>query len=235
LIVSGESELWGEGKKREPLFTPRARSRPFCCATFTKSSYTILLHTKNGSIVRWFGPPLNTQKFIFKKRRDKFTIHSKAVVCQDVEMRGDITIGSGRTDTTARNRVCKSLRRNRRPPQGFHFRAGWSNYYWDELHTRGRNNHCQPVGYNVANRLSKSESVGLGRKRSCASVMTIYLRLGAVGRIVLSTQARPDSHLRGRMPVRWRFQHRVNSVTAPPYSPSFFLLCDWGRLPSCPH
>ncbi|KAK0221920.1 trimeric LpxA-like protein [Armillaria luteobubalina] len=27
--------------------------------------------------------------------RDKFTIHSKAVVCQDVELRGDITIGSG--------------------------------------------------------------------------------------------------------------------------------------------
>jgi len=27
--------------------------------------------------------------------RDKFTIHSKAVVCQDVEMRGDITIGAG--------------------------------------------------------------------------------------------------------------------------------------------
>src|SRR6266436_4992196 len=28
-------------------------------------------------------------------RRDKFTIHSKAVVCQDVELKGDITIGSG--------------------------------------------------------------------------------------------------------------------------------------------
>ncbi|KAF9073827.1 trimeric LpxA-like protein [Rhodocollybia butyracea] len=27
--------------------------------------------------------------------RDKFTIHSKAVVCQDVELKGDITIGSG--------------------------------------------------------------------------------------------------------------------------------------------
>ncbi|KAF8518372.1 trimeric LpxA-like protein [Hysterangium stoloniferum] len=32
-------------------------------------------------------PPLN-----FK---DKFTIHSKAVVCQDVELKGDITIGAG--------------------------------------------------------------------------------------------------------------------------------------------
>ena len=28
-------------------------------------------------------------------RRDKFTIHSKAIVCQDVELKGDITIGSG--------------------------------------------------------------------------------------------------------------------------------------------
>ncbi|KXN80984.1 Dynactin subunit 6, partial [Leucoagaricus sp. SymC.cos] len=27
--------------------------------------------------------------------RDKFTIHSKAVVCQDVELKGDITIGPG--------------------------------------------------------------------------------------------------------------------------------------------
>jgi dynactin-6 len=29
------------------------------------------------------------------ERRDKFTIHSRAVVCQDVELKGDITIGSG--------------------------------------------------------------------------------------------------------------------------------------------
>ncbi|KAJ8472830.1 hypothetical protein ONZ45_g5234 [Pleurotus djamor] len=27
--------------------------------------------------------------------RDKFTIHSKAVVCQDVDLKGDITIGAG--------------------------------------------------------------------------------------------------------------------------------------------
>jgi len=27
--------------------------------------------------------------------RDKFTLHSKAIVCQDVELKGDITIGSG--------------------------------------------------------------------------------------------------------------------------------------------
>jgi hypothetical protein len=37
------------------------------------------------------------------------------------------------------------------------------------------------------------------------------------------------------MPVRRRFQHRVNSVKASPYSPSLFLLCDRGRMPSCPH
>lgn len=28
-------------------------------------------------------------------RRDKYTIHSKAVVCQDVELKGDITVGAG--------------------------------------------------------------------------------------------------------------------------------------------
>ena len=27
--------------------------------------------------------------------RDKFTIHSKAVVCQDVDLKGDITIDAG--------------------------------------------------------------------------------------------------------------------------------------------
>ncbi|KAI0785364.1 trimeric LpxA-like protein [Irpex lacteus] len=27
--------------------------------------------------------------------RDKFTVHSKAVVCQDVDLKGDITIGAG--------------------------------------------------------------------------------------------------------------------------------------------
>ncbi|KAG8925173.1 hypothetical protein FRC03_009014 [Tulasnella sp. 419] len=27
--------------------------------------------------------------------KDRFTIHSKAIVCQDVELKGDITIGSG--------------------------------------------------------------------------------------------------------------------------------------------
>ncbi|KAF8662697.1 hypothetical protein AX16_001139 [Volvariella volvacea WC 439] len=34
-------------------------------------------------------------KLIVARRRDKFTIHSKAVVCQDVELKGDITIGAG--------------------------------------------------------------------------------------------------------------------------------------------
>ncbi|KAG8906291.1 hypothetical protein FRB99_007160 [Tulasnella sp. 403] len=29
------------------------------------------------------------------QRQDRFTIHSKAVVCQDVDLKGDITIGSG--------------------------------------------------------------------------------------------------------------------------------------------
>jgi hypothetical protein len=99
-------------------------------------------------------------------------------------MRGDITIGSGRTGIAVGYRVCKSLDRNSRPPQGRYFRAEWSNYYWNELHTRGGDNHCQPVGHNVTGQFSKTDSADLGRKRSCASVMIIYLRLGAVGRIV---------------------------------------------------
>lgn len=32
---------------------------------------------------------------IIRFSRDKFTIHSKAVVCQDVELKGDITVGAG--------------------------------------------------------------------------------------------------------------------------------------------
>lgn len=87
----------------------------------------------------------------------------------------------------------------------------------------------------MANWFSGTESVDLGKKRSCALVMTTYSRLDAVSRIVLSTPVRPDSQCRGRMPVRRRFQHRINSVTTSPHSPSLFLLCDRGRLPSCPH
>lgn len=125
--------------------------------------------------------------------------------------------------------------RNSRAPKGCYFRARWSNYYWDELHTRRRDNYCQPVGHNVVNRFLRTETVDLGRKRSCALVMTICLRLDAVGRIVLSASVRPNTQFRGRMPVRRRFQHRVNSVTTSPHSPSLFLLCGRGRLPSCPH
>jgi len=32
---------------------------------------------------------------VMTNSKDKFSIHSKAVVCQDVDLRGDITIGSG--------------------------------------------------------------------------------------------------------------------------------------------
>ena len=34
-------------------------------------------------------------RLTIRMSRDKFTIHSKAVVCQDVDMKGDITIGAG--------------------------------------------------------------------------------------------------------------------------------------------
>ena len=48
----------------------------------------------NGSNVNF--PILTTSKLTSNLfRRDKFTIHSRAVVCQDVELKGDITIGPG--------------------------------------------------------------------------------------------------------------------------------------------
>jgi acetyltransferase-like isoleucine patch superfamily enzyme len=42
-----------------------------------------------------YAPCLSSRSLQHSLRRDKFTIHSKAVVCQDVELKGDITIGSG--------------------------------------------------------------------------------------------------------------------------------------------
>jgi hypothetical protein len=94
-------------------------------------------------------------QFIYKGRRDKFTIHSKAVVCQDVEMRGDITIGAGRVGATAGNCVLNPIIRNSRPPQSCYFRTRWSNHYWDELHIRGRNDYCQPVLDDIVNHPAK--------------------------------------------------------------------------------
>lgn len=38
----------------------------------------------------WYPPD-----HLLSYRRDKFTLHSKAIICQDVELKGDITIGSG--------------------------------------------------------------------------------------------------------------------------------------------
>lgn len=42
-----------------------------------------------------FPNPKTNQTHGIPIRRDKITIHSKAVVCQDVELKGDITIGAG--------------------------------------------------------------------------------------------------------------------------------------------
>lgn len=38
----------------------------------------------------------------YRGARDKFTIHSKAVVCQDVDLKGDITIGAGEYNQSCR-------------------------------------------------------------------------------------------------------------------------------------
>jgi len=79
-------------------------------------------------------------------------------------MRGDITIGSGRIGTAAGYCGCKPVHRDCCPPQGGYFRARWSNYHWDELHTGGRNNYCQPVSYDVANQFLKYRSSRFRKK-----------------------------------------------------------------------
>lgn len=60
---------------------------PFLIATISNSNGT--------NVTSLFLPYLTYRLIIFGNRRDKYTIHSKAVVCQDVELKGDITIGSG--------------------------------------------------------------------------------------------------------------------------------------------
>jgi len=80
-------------------------------------------------------------------RRDKFTIHSKAVVCQDVELKGDITIGSGNKDSipdfyeTHRDMAPRDYR----PPKSYHFRHCGAYRNWKWLYHRGGCYHRESV------------------------------------------------------------------------------------------
>ena len=70
-------------------------------------------------------------------RRDKYTIHSKAVVCQDVELKGDITIGSGSRSfhliaPFAHNCNCRYYS----PPQSYYLRHRGAYRNWDRVHNR---------------------------------------------------------------------------------------------------
>jgi hypothetical protein len=85
-------------------------------------------------------------------RRDKFTIHSKSVVCQDVELKGDITIGAGLhqspdsfhpiLDFVFQCRDCGS-------PKGDHicYSGSYRHRFW--LHHRGRGHHRQQVRFRL--------------------------------------------------------------------------------------
>lgn len=80
-------------------------------------------------------------------RRDKFTIHSKAVVCQDVELKGDITIGSGNKDAVLG--FCETHKdmapRDYRPPKSYYIRhcGAHRNRKW--LYHRGGCDNCESV------------------------------------------------------------------------------------------
>ncbi len=57
----------------------------------TSSHVKVRLDTRTLSI------PQRTYPLKAPRGRDKFTVHSKAVVCQDVDLKGDITIGAGKS------------------------------------------------------------------------------------------------------------------------------------------
>jgi hypothetical protein len=81
--------------------------------------------------------------------RDKFTIHSKAVVCQDVELKGDITIGSGIAVEIFQlaRRSCLIFDRNYRTSKGNYFCHCGSHRDWGQLHHRGSCHHREQVSF----------------------------------------------------------------------------------------
>lgn len=56
-------------------------------------------HVKVRLDTRTLSIPQPTYPLKAPRGRDKFTVHSKAVVCQDVDLKGDITIGAGKSSS----------------------------------------------------------------------------------------------------------------------------------------
>lgn len=84
---------------------------------------------------------------IEKCRKDKFTIHSKAVVCQDVELKGDITIGAGniipRLSYSMWMLIWWCGYRNCSPSQGNDICYSWTHCYWTRMYHRGGCYYCE--------------------------------------------------------------------------------------------
>ena len=88
------------------------------------------------------------QRKNLQSSKDKFTIHSKAVVCQDVELKGDITIGSGKAflaikhahsskflpDFAVRILISTLVLRHGRPSKGHDHVDLRSNRHRDRMH-----------------------------------------------------------------------------------------------------
>jgi len=72
--------------------TTYATNNQQCRLTYSRTHLDL---NNAANVVPSYAPCLSSRSLQHSLRRDKFTIHSKAVVCQDVELKGDITIGSG--------------------------------------------------------------------------------------------------------------------------------------------
>jgi hypothetical protein len=90
---------------------------------------------------------------LFSYRRDKFVIHSKAIVCQDVELKGDITIGSGKFTTSHSGLNFLSLRggggRHSCTSEGNHIRHCRTHRNRFGLYHRGRGDNREQVQLNI--------------------------------------------------------------------------------------
>ena len=129
------------------------------CTEFELRSLTLLLmhwcrQCKSFTNLQTHHLSIDNKQKIYRK--DKFTIHSKAVVCQDVELKGDITIGAGNNTTQWHlgmrvMNIFFYLYRVRCPSQGNHICYCRTHRYRPRLYYRRKYYNREQVKKNLRN------------------------------------------------------------------------------------
>jgi hypothetical protein len=135
-------------KQREPLSASHPslssyhHDHPQRCGQLRNAKASELNIGRNATNVLKLSQVLQGSSLTKHSRRDKFTIHSKAVVCQDVEMKGDITIGAGIMELAKQDQNTETVCRDHYPSESDHLRYSWADRYWLGMHHRRSYHHC---------------------------------------------------------------------------------------------